>query len=88
MFWGWANVWSDEKSRAWNIEEFLPSITSPVLFIQGENDEYGTVDQLDAIQKGVKGTVTSEIIAECGHIPHHEMEDDILNIMAQFIQRL
>lgn len=88
MFWGWANIWSDEKSMNWNIEEYLPYITSPVLFIQGETDEYGSLEQLRAIEEGVSGSVLSEIIPECGHIPHHEKEEEVLMIMADYIQTL
>jgi len=88
MFWGWANIWSDEKSRNWNIEDCLPSITAPLLFIQGENDEYGSNEQFLAIQRGVTGPVTSAIIPDCGHIPHHEMEDPVLDEMSRFINAL
>lgn len=87
MFWGWANVWSDEKSLDWNIESYLSGIKVPVLFIQGENDEYGTLKQLESIKKGVKGNVTTEIIKDCGHIPHHQSEEVVLDKMKQFILR-
>jgi len=88
MFWGWANIWSSDKSLSWNIEEYLGHINAPVLFIQGENDQYGTLEQLEAIRKGVSGPVISEIIPECGHIPHHEAEDAVLATMHTFISGL
>ena len=40
-FWGWNNIWLDPVFRAWNIEEYLPSIACGVLAIQGDEDEYG-----------------------------------------------
>ena len=48
-FWGWNHIWLDPEFRAWNIEEYLPRIACPVLAIQGEDDEYGTMEQIDAI---------------------------------------
>jgi len=88
MFWGWANIWSDEKSSNWNIEGYLPKINSPVLFIQGEDDQYGSLEQLKAIEKGVSGEVEPVIISECGHIPHHEKEEEVLKIMSDYIRKL
>ena len=41
-FWGWNDIWLDPAFRSWNIEEYVPKITCPVLCIQGEEDEYGT----------------------------------------------
>ncbi len=85
MFWGWVNVWTDERTRDWNIESYLPGITASVLFLQGELDEYGTVEQLHAIRKKTGGSVEAEIIPECGHIPHQQAEEFVLNRMSQFI---
>jgi len=47
----WADAWLDPAFRKWNIEEYLPRIHCPVLAIQGEADEYGTMAQLDAIAR-------------------------------------
>jgi len=87
-FWGWVNVWTDPENRNWNIESCLPSIKAPVLFIQGADDEYGTVAQLEAIRKGVKGTVEAEIIPGCGHVPHQQAEALALKRMISFISHI
>ena len=47
-FLGWNRIWLDPEFRAWNIEEYLPAIRCPVLAIQGEDDEYGTMEQMRA----------------------------------------
>lgn len=88
MFWGWANIWTDERTRDWNIESFLPSVKAPILFLQGELDEYGTVEQLHAIRKGAGGPVEAEIIPGCGHIPHQQAEEFALQRMQGFIAGL
>src|SRR5882762_5478650 len=48
-FWGWNNIWQDPAFRAWNIERYLADITCAVLAIQGEEDEYGSMEQIDRI---------------------------------------
>jgi pimeloyl-ACP methyl ester carboxylesterase len=50
-FWGWNNIWLHPDFRRWNIEEYLPRITCPILAIQGLDDQYGTMAQLDAIAR-------------------------------------
>jgi len=87
-FWGWANVWTDERAVEWNIESFLPDITVPLLFIQGRQDEYGTEEQLWSICKGVKGPVEAEIITDCGHTPHQQAEEFVLERMVEFVGRV
>ena len=55
-FWGWNDIWLDPAFRSWNIEEYLGTIRCPVLCIQGEQDEYGTPAQVQAIGSRVPGT--------------------------------
>lgn len=85
-FWGWNRVWLDPEFRAWNIEEFLPSIRVPTLVVQGEDDEYGTLHQVYAIQRQVAGPVETLILPACGHAPHREQRERVLDGMARFIR--
>ncbi len=55
-FWGWNDIWLDPAFRSWNIEEDLATIRCPILCIQGENDEYGTPAQVQAIATRVSCT--------------------------------
>ena len=50
-FWGWNRIWLDPAFRDWNIEGLLPSIRCPILAIQGEDDEYGTMEQIESIAR-------------------------------------
>ena len=50
-FRGWNDVWLHPDFREWNIEEYLPNITVPMLLMQGSDDEYGTWKQIDAIER-------------------------------------
>jgi len=87
-FRGWNDVWLDPQFRAWNIEEFLPHIDVPLLLIQGEDDEYGTWKQIDAIAAQVRGPVETLRVANCGHSPHRDQPALVLDAMARFVTSL
>ena len=88
MFHGWADNWLLPENVSWNMESVLPGITCPTLVIQGENDEYGTMAQVNAIVTAVSGRVESLIIPGCGHVPHQQAREVTLNGMAVFIRSL
>lgn len=87
MFRTWADVWLRSEFLRWNIEEYLPAITSPVLVIQGEDDEYGTVRQVEAVVSQVQGPAESLVLPRCGHSPHKDQPDRVLDAAAGFIRR-
>ena len=74
--------------RRWNIEDSLPRIRSPILVVQGEDDEYGTVRQVEAIQRQAVGSVETLMLARCGHSPHRDQPEKTLEAMAGFVRRL
>ena len=59
----WSGVWLDPAFRAWNIESCLPSVRAPVLVIQGEDDEYGTVAQVDAVARALGAPLRDAALA-------------------------
>jgi len=83
-FWGWNNAWLDPEFRKWNIEDQLPLITCPVLAVQGEDDEYGTLEQIRGIQRKAPQTRLL-ILPECGHSPHRDQPELLGREAAQFI---
>lgn len=85
-FWGWNDVWLHPDFMHWNIEAFLPTVRVPVMAIQGVDDPYGTVAQVEAIRRGAGDQVSVEMIADCGHAPHLEQSDSVLPIIRDFIQ--
>ncbi|MCL4423627.1 MAG: alpha/beta hydrolase [Actinobacteria bacterium] len=84
-FWGWNRVWLSKEFREWNIEEYLPEITCPVLAIQGSQDEYGTVAQLDAIERAVRGPFERLVLAGAGHAPHQERFEEVVKAVSTFL---
>jgi pimeloyl-ACP methyl ester carboxylesterase len=86
-FWGWNDIWLDPRFRSWNIESYLETIRCPILCIQGEQDEYGTRAQLEAIQARVPATEIL-MLPDCGHSPHREQPEPTLEKMAEFVARV
>ena len=87
MFWAWAATWQTEEFRTWNIEKFLPLIQCPTLAIQGENDEYGTLLQVEKIISQISGKSSKLIVPEVGHSPHKEAEKITLENASAFIRK-
>jgi pimeloyl-ACP methyl ester carboxylesterase len=86
-FRGWNDIWLDPQFRGWNIEEYLTTITCPTFVIQGENDEYGTLAQVEAIQRRVPAMRTL-ILPDCGHSPHRDQPSLTLGAISKFIATL
>lgn len=87
-FRGWNDVWLHPDFRRWNIEEYLPSITVPILLVQGDDDEYGTWKQIDAIMSQVRGPVETLRVPRCGHSPHRDQPQPVLDAMTVFVKKV
>jgi pimeloyl-ACP methyl ester carboxylesterase len=86
-FFGWNGAWLDPAFRAWNIEAFLPQIEIPVLVIQGLADPYGTLAQVDAIERGVSGPFERLLLPECGHVPQKDRPEETTAAVLSFARR-
>lgn len=86
-FYGWAGVWLDPEFRTWSLESHLKDIAAPVLAIQGRDDEYGTLAQIDSVERNVAGEAT-RLIVEGGHSPHLAQPQLVLGTIAGFIRSL
>jgi pimeloyl-ACP methyl ester carboxylesterase len=88
-FYGWADTWREPAFRSWDIrEDFLPGIRCPVLAIQGQDDEYGTMAQLDDIGRRVSGPVELIKLDACGHTPFRDQPEAVLKAVTRFVQSL
>jgi pimeloyl-ACP methyl ester carboxylesterase len=88
LFRGWSGLWLDPARRSWSIVDRLSHIVCPVLAIQGSDDEYGLLAQLDAIADGVAGPAERVVVPNCGHDPHHQARTDVLACMIRFVRSL
>lgn len=86
-FRGWNDIWLHPDFRAWNIEETLAAIRCPVLAIQGEDDEYGTMAQIERIAAQV-ADVDLVKLADCRHSPHKDQPEAVLAAVSAFVTRL
>ena len=86
-FWGWNQVWLDPEFRTWNIEGLLPSIGCPVLAIQGRDDEYGTLDQIESIRRALPSTELL-VLEDCGHSPQRDQPAAVLAAAQRFVTQL
>lgn len=84
-FWGWNDAWLDPAFKRWNIKKFLPTIKMPLLAIQGREDAYGTLAQIDAIEGSVSGPFEKLILDDCGHNPWLEQQTKVLLHSSEFI---
>jgi pimeloyl-ACP methyl ester carboxylesterase len=83
-FYGWNDVWLDPEFRAWDITDAVAQIDCPLLLIQGERDEYGTMAQLDAIERRALRPV-ERVHLDCHHAPHLECPVQTLEAAAGFV---
>lgn len=88
IFHAWAETWLSASFRDWDITQRLPLIDSPILAIQGREDEYGSSEQLKAIVDGVKGEADPFIVPECGHVPHHEAPEVVIPRIVDFVNAI
>jgi len=82
---GWCDVWLSKSFKNWNIEDYLKRINVPIQLIQGLNDQYGSLKQLDSIEENVSGKTYRHEIEDCGHSPHSQYPIDIKNKVKYFL---
>lgn len=85
-FWGWNDIWLDDAFRAWNIEADLQKIRCPLLAVQGENDEYGTLEQVRGIARQAPQAELL-VLPRCGHAPHRDQPEALIREAGEFIRR-
>ena len=85
-FWGWNDVWLDPAFRGWNIEACVPDITAPMLLIQGEDDEYGTSAQVEAIRRLATVPCAVELLPNCGHSPQRDQPERTIELITRFVR--
>jgi pimeloyl-ACP methyl ester carboxylesterase len=86
-FRGWCDVWLDRAFRDWSLEPDAEAVDAPMLLIQGADDPYGTLDQLDRIEARVRGEA-QRLVVPGGHSPHLDEPDGVVAAIAAFAAAL
>jgi pimeloyl-ACP methyl ester carboxylesterase len=83
-FWGWNRIWLAPAFRDWDMRPLLPAITAPVLAIQGEGDEYGTLEQVEAIAR-LAPRAEVLVLPDCGHSPYRDQPERVIEAAGRFM---
>jgi pimeloyl-ACP methyl ester carboxylesterase len=83
-FYGWNGAWLDRKFRSWDISEFLAYIRVPIAILQGVDDVYGTMRQVEIAQEECYCPVDVTVIPGAGHQPHREAPGPTLDAITEF----
>jgi pimeloyl-ACP methyl ester carboxylesterase len=86
-FFGWNDIWLSPAFRHWSIQADLKNIRCPLLAVQGEDDEYGTMEQVYGIQRILPHAVVIPV-ADCGHSPHRDQPQLLTEAVVQFVSAL
>jgi pimeloyl-ACP methyl ester carboxylesterase len=87
-FRGWNDAWLDPGFRSWDITEFLAYICVPILIVQGEGDQYGTVAQIEAATRECYCPVEVALLPDAKHSPQREATKATLQAVAGFVARV
>jgi pimeloyl-ACP methyl ester carboxylesterase len=87
-FWGWNRIWLDPAFRDWDIQAPLRDIQVPTLLVQGADDEYGTLAQVEAAQAAIPAPLATVVLPECRHSPHRDQPDATVEAIAAFLSGL
>lgn len=85
-FWQWNDAWLNPAFRGFDIRAQCQTITAPLLAIQGMDDPYGSMRQIDEIIP-LNGTIQRERLADCGHSPHRDQAAACITLIADFLRR-
>lgn len=83
-FWQWNDVWLSEAFRSYDIRQEIAVIRAPLLAIQGEDDPYGTMAQIDDIATAVPHAQLVKL-PQCGHSPHRDQPEAVAQAIGDFL---
>jgi len=87
-FYGWNGAWLDPRFRSWDISEYLAYIRVPVAILQGADDQYGTIRQIEIAREECYCPVDATVIPRAGHSPQREAPEATLNAISEFARSI
>lgn len=87
-FRGWNDIWLHPEFREWDVTEVIDYLRVPVLVIQGRQDQYGTLAQIEVITDRAYCPVDFLVVNDCGHSPQLEQPSEVLTQIIDYVARL
>lgn len=87
-FYGWNDAWLDPAFRRWDISEALAYVRVPLAIVQGANDQYGTMRQIEIAREECYCPVDVTVFEDAGHSPQREAPEATLDALASFVNRI
>ena len=85
---GWCDAWLNKDFKSFNIADNIDYLRIPTLAIQGVDDPYGTLAQIDELEQRSYAPVEKLILTNCKHAPHLEKQQECLSAIQFFLKRL
>ena len=85
-FRAWAAAWLDPEFLKWDLTGFLPRVRVPVMALQGTDDAYGTLRQIDAVCAGVAGPAERVVLTGSGHVPQKDAPEATAAAIVRFVR--
>ena len=83
-FWQWNDVWLSPAFRSFDIREDCRRIQAPILAIQGREDPYGSLQQIEDIRPD-HGRLEPCIFDHCGHAPQRDQSAACIDRITHFL---
>jgi pimeloyl-ACP methyl ester carboxylesterase len=87
-FRGWNDAWLHPDFRNWRIDDHVAHVRVPMLIIQGEDDQYGTTEQMRLAEADSYCPVEVHLLERCGHAPYLDQPEKTLAAVADFAHRI
>jgi pimeloyl-ACP methyl ester carboxylesterase len=87
-FYGWNASWLNPEFRDFDITASVADITVPILAMQGADDPYGTVAQLEVLQRHARAPLEIMLIPKARHAPHLEAKPATIAAITRFVAKL
>ncbi len=87
-FTGWNEAWLNPGFKDWNVADVIDYLRIPTLAIQGRDDQYGTLAQIDELVSRSYAPVETAILDDCRHSPHLDQPEETLAAISAFVARL
>lgn len=88
LYSAWVETWLAPWYHDWNVEHLLPRIRCPALIVQGEDDEFGSLAQVERTVAAIGKEAQALILPECGHTPHKEARAALESVLLPFVAAL